>query len=204
MNSIEDLVKDLKPVKPAPSTRTFVLLWILFSLAFLGLAFLIRQPFKENTPIVLLLHFVLSLVAAVAALASASPHEFRFSRFLRPFAFLWPLPVVVTILLIPTRAFWFITPRCILASIAWTIPGMLLMMWFFRKGFVLNPFHSILLGSIAAASLGALAQNIVCVELGGLHRVISHTVPAALVAALAIASHNFVAAHLFTERSRKL
>lgn len=192
MNSIEDLLQDLKPVKPAPSTVRLILIWTLFSVVFLGLAFVIRQPFKAHTPIVILLHLCFSLIAGALSIASASPHGIGISRRWKGLVFLWPIPVIATLLILPTQPVWFLTPRCILASVAWTFPGMVLMIWLLRSGFVLRPFHSIMLASLAAASLGALAQNVACVELGGFHRLLSHVLPPTLLAALCMTGYRFL------------
>ncbi|MBL8019329.1 MAG: DUF1109 family protein [Leptospirales bacterium] len=192
MNSIEDLLQDLKPVKRAPSTARLIVIWTLFCAVFLGLAFLIRQPLKPHTPIIIFVHLFLSLAAGALAIASASPHEIGISRRWRGLVFLWPIPVMGTLLILPTQPVWFFTLRCILASAAWTLPGMILMIWILRSGFVLRPFHSIMLASLAAASLGALAQNVACVELGGFHRLLSHVLPPALLSALCMTGYRFL------------
>lgn len=198
MDLIEEILSDLKPVRRSPSFVKLGVIWLAFSLLFLGIAFLIRQPLKPHTPVVLALHFCFSFCAGLLAIVSSSPHQLLVSQRFKFLAFIWPLPVLITIAIIPTPLAWFFTLRCILASLAWTIPGMLMMLWLLRTGFILRPLHSIVLGSIAAASLGSLAQNIACVELGGLHRLISHTVPVMILAAGIMASYRSLTGYLKT------
>ncbi len=189
MSSIEDLVRDLKPVVPAPSPLRLSLYWTVFCLTLIAVALVLRQPGRPFTVWIELAQFAFTLLCGFTALASSSPHEIRASRRLLPVAALWPLPVIVSIFFIPTLIRAPVYFVCVAASVAWSLPAFFFLTWLLRKGFLLRPAHSFSLVALAAACLGALAQHIVCVEPGGEHRLFSHVVPAALFGAATLVTN---------------
>lgn len=179
MNSIEELVRGLKPVRPAPSFLGAAGVWTIVTLVQSAAALLVRQPMKEHTPVIVLAGLGLTLATGYIALGSASPHEFALSRRFRWLSVLWPAPVLVSLMYLPlpTGAL-LLTPLCVVASVLWSLPASVVLIYFFARGYPLRPLHSAFLAGLAAASLGALAQNIVCVQIGGIHRLVSHVLPA--------------------------
>ena len=195
---LDELVDDLAPVAPQAVTAPW-LAWLGGSVLFVLVAIHLAGPIRPDAMAQLLgaPRFALEMALGAAAALALSVAGFRAAvpgllgsagwRLALGLGGLWVLSLVVG-LLYPALEPSMLGKRdhCVVETLLYGIPPMLLLLYWQRRMFALSPLRSAAMAGLAAGILPALYMQIACMYEPG-HALKFHVAPAVVLAGLAAA-----------------
>jgi len=193
---LDSLVGDLASVRPAPKLVLLVGFWLLGSLAYVALSTWILGPLRPGVVSQLQDHprFLFEMVLGLMAISMMAIVAFRSAvpgRLTRPLAILaiglvlaWLLSFGVG-LLSPALQLGMLgkRPHCFTETLIYTVPPMLVALYWLRRLYPLRPFRSALSAGLAAGLIPAWYMQVACMY-EPVHILSRHVLPGLLVAAL--------------------